>query len=436
MSDVPDRVVVHPIGPDGLRGSVRVPGDKSISHRAYLLGAMASGPVTVIGAADSADVRATVAAIRTLGATVDEDEGFARVRGPLREPDDVVDCGNAGTALRLLAGVCAGVEGVSVLTGDASLRRRPMARVVEPLRLMGAVVDGRGGGTLAPLVIRGGALSAVDYRPPVPSAQVKSCVLLAGLRASGLTRVRETTSTRDHTERMLTWMGADSGVDADGPWIRPGPLSPRDLEVPGDPSSAAFWLCAAAALPGSHIELPEVCLNPTRTVVMDVLAAMGARCSTTAEHTACGEPVGDVKLGFAGPLRHVGVAGDRAAAAIDELPALAVAGAIGGGLDVRDAAELRVKESDRIAGVARILAAVGGRIRERADGFAVAPGLQPSLATHHLDADDDHRVAMAGAVAALGAAGPVTITGFAAVATSYPTFLEDLERLGGRWEQA
>jgi len=433
---MPDRVVVHPIGPDGLRGTVRVPGDKSISHRAFLLGALAGGPVTVRGAARSADVLATVAAVRALGARVDEDGETARVQGPLHEPDDVLDCGNAGTALRLLAGVCAGLDGMSVLTGDASLRRRPMGRVAEPLRRMGAVVDGRGGGTLAPLVVRGGALQAIDYRPPAPSAQVKSCVLLAGLGAAGTTRVREVAPTRDHTERMLAWMGADSGVDAEGAWVRPGMLTPRDLDVPADPSSAAFWLCAAAALPGSRVDVAQLCLNPTRTGVLDVLAAMGASCSTSVERTQCGEPVGDVSLGYAGTLRPAEVAGDRTVAAIDELPVLAVAGALGGGLEVRDAAELRVKESDRIAGVTRVLAAVGGRVEERGDGFAVAPGLRPPDATGHLDAGGDHRVAMAGAVAALGAAEPVTITGFAAVATSYPTFLGDLERLGGRWEAA
>jgi len=434
MTDMPDTVIVYPIGPDGLRGSVRVPGDKSISHRAFLLGSLATGEVTITGAARSADVRATVTVVRALGATVAEVEGVARVKGPLHEPDDVLDCGNAGTALRLLAGVCAGVEGISVLTGDASLRQRPMGRVVEPLRQMGAGVTGRGGGTLAPLVVQGGSLTAIDYRPPVPSAQVKSCVLLAGLRAVGTTRVREVSPTRDHTERMLAWMDADTGVDGNGAWVRPGPLTPRDIDVPADPSSAAFWLCAAAALPGSQVHLPDVCLNPTRTRVLDVLARMGAPHSVTAERSACGEPVGDVTMSYAEPLGQAGVAGEETVAVIDELLALAVAGAIGGGLEVRDAAELRVKESDRIDGVDRILAAVGGRVAQRADGFSVAPGIQRAAATNRLDAGGDHRVAMAGAIAALAASQPVTITGFAAVATSYPTFLADLERLGGRWE--
>lgn len=423
----PDSVVVHPAS-DGLRGTVRVPGDKSISHRAFLLGAMADGAVSVVGAADSADVSATVAALRTMGASVEGPIGDARVRGPLREPSDVVDCGNAGTGMRLLAGVCAGIDGLSVLTGDASLRRRPMQRVAGPLRTMGARIETRAGG-LAPVAIRGGGLVGTEYDSPVASAQVKSAVLLAGLRADGETRVHEPGPSRDHTERMLAWLEAEVGLDAGGAWVRRSVLAPRPLHVPGDPSSAAFWAVAAAVVPGSEVRVTGVCLNPTRTGFVDVLRSAGVQLDADADREWCGEPVGDLRVGACADLGAVRIDGNLVVRSIDELPALALLGSV----EVADAGELRVKESDRVEGVASLVRALGGSARTAADGFAVDAAPRGGGRT---DSGGDHRIAMAAAVAGLAGKAPVLITGFACTATSYPTFLDDLAALGGHWEAA
>lgn len=429
--DLPEAVVVHPAPAGGLAGRISVPGDKSISHRALLLGALADGPVTVTGALPSDDVAATAAALRSLGATVQGDLPDVVVAGPLREPDDVLDCGNSGTSMRLLAGVCAGIDGLCVLTGDASLRRRPMARVRDPLVKMGAAVDGRDGGNLAPLVVRGGRLRGIEHTSPVASAQVKSAVLLAGLRADGPTVVREPLPSRDHTERMLRWLGVDVAVD-DGVRLSPGPLTARALSVPGDPSSAAFW-AVAGALPGAGpVELQGVCLNPTRAGALRVLTALGADVDVSDHVEAAGEPVGTVRVAPGGGAAPVVVAGADVVDAIDELPVLAVAGALGGGLEVRDAQELRVKESDRVAGVARVLGALGVEVSPRPDGFVVVGGQRPHGGI--VDSGGDHRLAMTAAIAAQFALGPVTITGFGCVATSYPSFLDHLDVLGGRWE--
>jgi 3-phosphoshikimate 1-carboxyvinyltransferase len=429
---VPDRVVVHPID-GGLVGTLRMPGDKSLSHRAFILGALADGPVEVTGAAPSGDVRSTVAALRLLGARIDGGPPDAVVEGPLREPSDVLDCGNSGTGMRLLAGLCAGIDGLAVLTGDASLRSRPMGRVAEPLRRMGALVDGRGGGDLAPIAVRGGSMRALDHDLPVASAQVKSAILLAGLAADGTTRVREPGPSRDHTERMLRWMGVRVTGGPGEVSLSPGPLSARPLQVSGDPSSAAFWLVGGAVLPGSQVRVADLCLNPTRTGVLDVLRAMGAPVVAHADREWSGEPVGDVEV-TATALGPAEVAGDLVVRAIDELPVLAVAGALGSGLEVRDAAELRVKEVDRIEAVADLLGALGATVETQEDGFVV-PGGQ-SLTGGTVDSRGDHRIAMAAAIAALAAAEPVLVTGFRAVATSYPSFLADLRSLGGVWEAA
>lgn len=441
---VPDAVLVGgAAGRAPLAGVLRVPGDKSISHRAHLFGALADGPVTVVGAAPSGDVTATARAVVAMGATIVpvaapagmDGAAAVRIAGPLTEAADVIDCGNAGTGMRLLAGLVAGLPALTVLTGDASLRRRPMDRVAAPLRQMGARVDGRGERVLAPLAVRGGGLVGIDYDLPVASAQVKSAVLIAGLLADGITRVREPAPTRDHTERMLRFMEADAGWGDGVSWVRPGPLAPRPLHVPGDPSSAAFWLVAGACVPGSRVTLRDVCQNPTRTGALDVLRTMGAVIEGDADREWCGEPVGDLVVHGTDRLGPAEVGGDLVVRAIDELPVLAVAGALGGGLRVRDAAELRVKESDRIDGVVRVLAALGGRADPAPDGFTVQPGLHgPGTGT--LDAHGDHRLAMAAAVGAVVSGRTVRIDGFATVASSYPTFLDDLERLGGRWQAA
>lgn len=469
--NVPDVVTVHP-GP--LAGEVVVPGDKSLSHRALLLGSLVGTPVAVTGLAPSGDAHATAGAVRALGATVDltpaADGNLAgTVTGPLREADDVLDCGNAGTGMRLLAGVVAGIDGLAVLTGDASLRRRPMGRVVQPLRLMGAEIDGRDGGSRPPLTIRGGALTGITWESSIASAQVKSALLLAGLVATGPTTVVSPARSRDHTERLLRYLGVDvdspSGVQGrEIVTVVPGPLRGDRIEVSGDPSSAAFWL-VAAAIAGTQVRLPGVCVNPRRTGVVEVLRALGADVSLDNEREVCGEPVADLVVaasggpagkspagpGLAGKspagagLAGTGLAGTGLAGraevtgelvvdAMDELPVLAVAGALSaGGLEVRDAAELRVKESDRIDGIERVAAALGMTVQTRADGFTV-PGGQRLAGGGTVDADGDHRIAMAAAIGATVAAAPVTILGFASVPTSYPSFLDHLAALGGRAE--
>jgi 3-phosphoshikimate 1-carboxyvinyltransferase len=433
-SAVPDAVVVHPLAGDALVGTVRMPGDKSLSHRAIMLAALADGPVVVTGAAPSEDVLSTVSCMRRLGARIEgEPPGEVLVEGPVGEASDVLDCGNSGTAMRLLVGLTAGIDGLAVLTGDASLRGRPMRRVTEPLRQAGVVVDGRDGGGFAPLVVRGGVVRAMDHELTVASAQVKSCLLLAGLAAGGSTRVREPGPSRDHTERMLRWLGVHVESHPGEVTLTPGPLRARALRVAADPSSGAFWLAAAAGLPGSQVRLPDLCLNPTRTGVVDVLRHMGATIVGSADREWSGEPVGDLEVtGTA--LGATTVADDLVVRAIDELPVLAVAGALGGGLEVRDAAELRVKEVDRIVAIDRLLGALGATVATTEDGFTVQGGQR--LTGGIVDSEGDHRIAMAAAVAALSAREPVTITGFQAVATSYPSFLQDLTALGGRWERA
>lgn len=437
---VPDVVRVHP-GP--LAGQVVVPGDKSLSHRALLVGALVGSPVVVTGLAASGDARSTAGCLQTLGATVelhpDGDGNLAgSVTGPLREPDDVLDCGNAGTGMRLLAGVVAGIPGVAVLTGDASLRRRPMERVLAPLRAMGASVDGRDGGRLPPLVVRGGDLQGIVWESPVASAQVKSCLLLAGLGAHGPTTVRSPAASRDHSERLLRHLGARVEVTApaDGPetvTVVPSSVHGDRIDVSGDPSAAAFWLVAAAAA-GTALHLPGVCANPRRLGVVDILGDLGAAITLASPREVCGEPVADLQLSAGRLDGRAEVAGTRVVDAVDELPVLAVAAACAlGGMQVHDAAELRVKESDRIAGIEDVFAALGLQVETRRDGFTV-PGGQTVTGGGWVDAHGDHRIAMTAAIGATLGERPVEIGGFAAVPTSYPTFLDHLAALGGRAE--
>jgi 3-phosphoshikimate 1-carboxyvinyltransferase len=437
----PDRVRVHPAS---LGGEVVVPGDKSLSHRALLFAALADGEVEVAGLAPSGDVASTAAALRTMGATVqlgpDRAGGLAgTVRGPLGEPDDVVDCGNSGTSLRLLAGLAAGLDGLTVLTGDASLRRRPVDRVAEPLTRMGARLDARDGGHRPPLTVRGGGLRGTDLLSSVPSAQVKSAIVLAGLRADGPTTVTSPLPSRDHTERLLAHLGhpVDREVFRDGTEVvRVTPLGARGLvpaaiHVARDPSSAAFWLVAAACGAGA-ITATGVCANPLRLGVVAALRRLGADIEVVDRGERGGEPVADLRVA-PGRLTGATLQGQLVVDAIDELPVLALAGACSeDGLDVHDAGELRVKESDRIAVLATALRAVGLEVEERPDGYRVPGGQRPGPGT--VEAHGDHRIAMTAAIAAVLGTGPVEIGGFAAVATSYPTFLDDLVRLGGHVE--
>jgi 3-phosphoshikimate 1-carboxyvinyltransferase len=405
-----------------LRGRITVPGDKSISHRALILAALAEGTSVVRGLSDGDDVARTRAAVAAMGARVDG-EKIDGGRSRLHEPDDVLDLGNSGTGIRLLAGLCAGLPWLTVLTGDASIRRRPMSRVSEPLRVMGARVDGRDDGRLPPLAVRGGPLRGIDYDLPVASAQVKSAVLLAGLSADGETVVRQPAVTRAHTEEMLTACGADLTVADDGLTVRlrPSELRPFELDVPGDPSQAAFWVVAACVTPGSEVTVDDVYLGPARDGFLDVLTRMGADVERVGPNA--------IRARY-GPLRGAEIRPDEVAGLIDEIPVLAVAAAVAEGFSLfRDVDELRVKESDRVATVISELGALGAGVHYEEEGMWFTGGstLRGAAVRSHWD----HRIAMALAVAGLAAEGTTEIDGWEAVATSYPGFEHDLERLCG-----
>ena len=405
----------------GLRAQspLRVPGDKSISHRALLLAAQAGGVSRIAGLSDGDDVYRTLEAIRALGARVSDDPtGALRVEGgPLHRPLAPIFAGNSGTTMRLLAGFCAPLPWRTVIVGDESLSRRPMDRVVGPLRAMGARIEGGDGGRLPPLEILGGALRGIDYEMPMASAQVKAAILLAGLHAEGETVVRERIRTRAHTEELLARCGADVTVEDDGHTVRlkPSPLRPFALEVPGDPSQAAFWVVAACLVPNSELDVGPVYVGPARTGFIEVLRRMGAHVEVDGGHIRA----------RVSSLRATTIAGDEVPGLIDELPVLAVAGALAEGTtEIRNASELRVKESDRIATMADGLRRLGADVETRGDGLVVRGPTRLVGAT--VDAHGDHRVAMALAVAGLAAEGETTVEGWDAVSISYPTFEEDL----------
>jgi 3-phosphoshikimate 1-carboxyvinyltransferase len=424
----------EPSGP--LRGSLRPPPDKSVSHRAALIAAMADGETAIDGYLDSADTRATLAAVAALGARVEgAGEAIAprlRVRGVgLRGPAEAsVDVGNAGTLLRLLPGWLAGQGGGRwALDGDDSIRRRPVDRIVEPLRLMGARLSCREE-RLPPLEVEGAPLRGISYELPVASAQVKSCLLFAGLLAEGETRVAEPLPTRDHSERMLAAAGAEvergDGVVAVRPAKR---LEPGEIAVPTDFSSAAFFLVAALIVPGSEVELSGVGLNPTRTGLLAVLARMGAEIEVVPEGERGGEPAGRLRA-RASQLRGAEVGGAEVPLAIDELPLVALAACFADGTTtIRDAAELRRKESDRIAGVAAALEALGARVETSADGMTVEGG---GLRGGAVEPGGDHRVAMLAAIAGLASRQGAEVRGMEAAAVSYPRFEADLAALLAR----
>jgi 3-phosphoshikimate 1-carboxyvinyltransferase len=420
---------VRPSGP--LRGELRVPGDKSVSHRSLLFNALGCGTARVRGALRGEDVISTLHAVRALGVRVEDDgeELIVHGTGVLREPGDVLDCGNSGTTMRLLTGILAAEPFFSVLTGDESLRGRPMLRVARPLRAMGARIDGRDEGARAPLAVRGGPLSPIPQDLNVASAQVKSALLLAG-RRTGI-RVREPAQSRDHSERMLAAMGAELTTDEAG-WLQLGPvetLQAIDVDVPGDLSSAAFFLVAGAIVPGSEITLRGVGINPTRAGVLDALALMGASVEVAPVQSPGAEPVADLTVRAAG-LRGCRIDGDLALRCLDELPVLAVAAAFAEGETViADAGELRVKESDRIARVVEGLRAFGVDVEERPDGMIIQGGAPVGPGV--VDARGDHRIAMAFAVCACAAPGGVQIAGAESIRTSYPAFLEHLAALRG-----
>jgi 3-phosphoshikimate 1-carboxyvinyltransferase len=418
-----------------LRGELRVPGDKSISHRALMFNALARGRARVDGFLDAADTRSTMTCLRALGATIEEgDDGAVYVEGHgragLGEPSDVLDCGNSGTSMRLLAGILAGLPGLYVLTGDDSLRGRTMARIVRPLNELGARVTARAEGTLPPVVIEGGRIAGGQHlETAMASAQVKSAILLAGLAADGPTTVTQPAASRDHTERLLAAMGARLETEGAAVTLTPpaGDLEAVDVRVPGDISTAAAWIVAATVHPDAELVLQGVGVNETRSGIIDILRAMGADIELTEERTVGGEPVADLVVRSAS-LHGTEVGGDLIPRAIDELPLVALAGALAEGETViRNAEELRVKESDRVATTGAVLRAFGAEVEERPDGLRVPGGA--SLRSATVDSTADHRVAMLGAVAGLLADGETTVTGADAVAVSYPDFWSDLGRI-------
>ena len=430
-----------------LRGDLRLPGDKSVSHRALLLAALAAGESRIDGAGDGADVRSTAGIVAALGATVERlPEGGPtvgyRVVSPgadgLSEPAAILDCGNSGTSLRLVSGVLAGLPMTAILDGDDSLRRRPVARIIEPLRSMGAALHGRRNDSLPPLTVVGRTpLRAIDYRTSVPSAQVKSAILLAGLRADGRTTVREAVATRDHTERMLRARGVPvertDAPDGSVAWTIQGGTTVHAVteRVPGDISAAAFWLVAAAIHPDAELVLRDVGVNPSRRAIIDILRSMGAdiveRPHDDRPDDGTGEPLADLVV-RSSSLRSVHLGPADVAAAIDEIPVLCLAATAAVGTTViRGAGELRHKESDRIAGTAAGLRALGARIEIDGDDLRIDGGA--TLHGGETDSLDDHRLAMTFAIAGLIATGQTSIGRPGSAAISYPGFFDDLERV-------
>jgi 3-phosphoshikimate 1-carboxyvinyltransferase len=422
--------------PQRLRGVIDVPGDKSISHRAVILNAIAEGNARITHFLTGADCLVSIACMQAMGVTIEREGEAARVYGVglhgLAEPADVLNCRNSGTTMRLLAGLLAGQPGrFAVLTGDDSLRSRPQKRIVEPLRALGALLDGRQNGDRAPLTVRGTAITGGAYELPIPSAQVKSALLLAALGGSGPLTLTGRTDGRDHTERMLAAMGVDLAVEGDTitmfPPAHPVFPYPLSLRVPGDPSSASFWWVAAAIHPNAEVTTVGVGLTPSRTGALDVLRDMGALVGIANERREGNEPVGDVTVRSSG-LHGVTIGGALIPRLIDELPVLAVAAACAeGDTLIRDAQELRAKETDRIETVVAGLAALSVAVEPTADGMAISGGhgLRGTTLTSH----DDHRLAMAWGIAGLVAAGETRIAGADAVDVSYPDFWETLHRI-------
>lgn len=422
-------VTVAPVS--RFSGSIVVPGDKSISHRAAIIGALASGVTMVRNFLQAEDCLRTLTCLRELGVKIEGDHGQLVINGSagrLTAPPRVLDAGNSGTTMRLLAGVLAAQPFTAELDGDESLRRRPMDRLAEPLRKMGAHVGARDG-RYPPLRIMGTQLRGITYEMPVASAQVKSAVLLAGVSAVGETTVIEPVPSRDHTERMLAGFGVPVRVENNRITVTPVALRGSRVAVPGDISSAAFFLAAAAAIPGSELTVENVGVNPTRTGVLDALRAMGAPAAIEAARDHSGEPAGNISI-RGGRLHGVTIDGALIPRLIDELPALCIIAAVSEGRTViRGASELRVKESDRIGVLVTGLRALGANVKERPDGMEIEGG---RLRGGTVDAAGDHRIAMAFAIAGLLAEAPVTVRGAESVAISFPGFFETLEMLTGR----
>lgn len=418
-----------------LSGRIQIPGDKSISHRSLMLGAIASGTTEISGLLLGEDPRSTAACLSAMGAVISPlNSEQVTVQGiglgNLQEPTSVLDAGNSGTTMRLMIGILAShPDRFFTMTGDDSLRTRPMSRVVNPLHEMGAMIWHRSGG-YAPLAIQGQQLKPIHYHSPIASAQVKSCILLAGLMADGATTVTEPARSRDHSERMLSAFGAEVMMDEDtkrSTVVGPATLRGQTVVVPGDISSAAFWMVAAAIVPGAELVIENVGVNPTRTGILEALQMMGADVTLENTRVATGEPVADIRVKH-GPLKACTIGGDLIPRLIDEVPILSVAAAFADGTTViQDAADLRVKESDRIAVMASELSKMGAVIAERPDGLEITGG--KPLQGAEVDSYTDHRIAMSLAIAALNAKGTTTIHRAEAAAISYPNFVSTLQTI-------
>ncbi len=422
-----------------LQGRLKVPGDKSISHRALMLGAIAQGETIIEGLLLGEDPRSTAKCFQMLGATISElntervvVEGIGL--GQLSEPLDILDAGNSGTTMRLMLGILASHPGrVFIVTGDHSLRSRPMSRVVKPLQEMGAQIWGRQGNSLAPLAIQGQKLKPIHYHSPIASAQVKSCILLAGLMTEGETTVTEPALSRDHSERMLRAFGAQLSIDPDTNSVTvtgQAKLQGQKVIVPGDISSAAFWLVAATIVPDSELVIENVGVNPTRTGILEALALMDADIVLENEREVAGEPVADLRVRYTRGLKGCTIGGDIIPRLIDEVPILAVAAIFAQGTTIiKDAAELRVKESDRLAVMASQLTRMGAQVTELPDGLEITGGTP----LHGADVDSytDHRIAMSLAIAALNAKGTTSIHRAEAASISYPNFIATLQQVIG-----
>ena len=424
------RLAITSSGP--VTREVSIAGDKSITHRAVIFGAMADGMCTIRGYCDGEDCFRTINAIQALGIAIEVSTSELRVFGKglwgFSEPQCILDCGNSGTSMRLLSGLLSGQDFFSVVTGDASLRQRPMGRIVTPLRQMGATINGRKGGELAPLAIQGKRLRATSYTSPIASAQVKSAILIAGLLADHPTTFNEPARSRDHTERALQYFGVR--VDREGDTtvcLHPSALTARDLIVPGDFSSAAFFIVAGLILPDSSITIRNVGLNHTRVGLLDILKTMGAAIQTQNIHENAGEPVGDLHI-QSSSLEGIDIDPNDMLRAIDEFPILCVAAALAkGDTRITGMADLRVKESDRIATMAQVLGRVGVVVDEHADGLLIHGAAQ--LRGAECPSYGDHRVAMAMAIAGLNASNTTTITDVECIQTSFPGFLNELQQI-------
>ena len=415
-----------------LKGELCVPSDKSISHRAAIFGALTFETVNISNFSSGQDCKSTLEVLKNLGVEIkqlSEKDIAVSAKNKFSEPNNILDAGNSGTTMRLMAGVMAGSDFYSVITGDESLRKRPMSRVISPLGQMGAKIFARVNNTKAPLTIIGSKLHAINYNSPIASAQVKSALLLAGLSAEGTTAVTEPYKSRDHTERMLNYLGADIKIENNSVSIKKSVLEPKFISIPGDISSAAFFMVAGAIIPDSEIILREVGLNPTRTGIIDILRKMGAEISVLNERTACGEEVGDIKVCYS-DLKGIIIEGSDIPRLIDELPVIAVAATQAEGETViKGAEDLRHKESDRISAICNELTKMGAKIKETPDGFIVEGKTRLRgdcvLETYH-----DHRIAMSGYIAALIAEKPLYIDGFDWVNISFPTFEKIFNDLG------